>query len=138
VTEGVYLLDTSAWIPIKRAPFEPTSERILNLIGAGSIVVNQVVRLELLVGCLDRQDFAATRRDLLGLTELPISQSTWDMAAELGFRLRRAGHSIPVPDLLIAATAIQHDVIVIHDDKHFTGLAANSDLRVESYAESAA
>jgi predicted nucleic acid-binding protein len=39
-------------------------------------------------------------------------------------------HRIPLPDLLIAAVAQEHGLVVVHEDRHFELLA-----RVMSFAE---
>ena len=135
VTNHLYVIDTSAWIAVRRQPRAPQSERTLSLILEGLAAINPIVRLELLVGCRDESEFAETDRELSGLTDFEMLDITWDTAARLGFNLRRKGVTVPVPDLLIAASAIEHEAVVVHADKHFIDIAQHSDLRVESYAE---
>jgi len=65
-----------------------------------------VVKVELLVGARDEEDFEQLSRDLEALEEIPIAKEVWLGAARLGYTLRRNGITVPLPDLLIAQLAI--------------------------------
>ena len=103
---------------------------------ARSVATNDVIRVEMLVGCRTPQEYAINDQRFRGLNQLAIARDIWDAAAGLGFALRRRGVTTAFPDLLIAASALQHSAIVVHADADFDLIAQHSDLRVESYVES--
>ncbi len=90
----------------------------------------------MLVGCRTEREYAINDQRFRGLVQLTVNKPTWDEAAGLGFALRRKGVTAGLPDLIIAASALEHDAIVVHADADFDNIAKHSDLRVESYAES--
>ena len=90
----------------------------------------------MLVGCRTPEEYTTNDQRFRGLVQLPIEQAIWEAAAGLGFALRRRGVTSALPDLLIAASALEHDAIVVHADTDFDRIAQHSDLRVESYTES--
>ena len=112
------------------------SSRFASLVAARSVATNDVIRVEMLVGCRTPQEYAVNDQRFRGLIQLPIGQAIWDAAAGLGFALRHRGVTTALPDLLIAASALEHDAIVVHADADFDNIAKHSALRVESYAES--
>jgi predicted nucleic acid-binding protein len=90
----------------------------------------------MLVGCRTPQEYAVNDQRFRGLIQLPIEPFVWEAAAGLGYALRRRGVTTALPDLLVAASALEHDAIVVHADADFDKIAEHSDLRVESYAQS--
>ena len=75
-------------------------------VGPALFCVNDLVRLECLVGPLRRHDAdlrAAYVRQFEALRVLDMGREVYDLAAEL-----RAHHGVKTPDALHAATAIQH------------------------------
>jgi predicted nucleic acid-binding protein len=136
-SSSVYLVDTSIWIGLQRGELSDTlSDRLLSLLAAELIATNNVVRTEMLVGCRTEPEYNVNGERFSGLVELRLNHSVWEGTAALGFSLRRRGVTVALPDLLIAASALEHDAVVVHADKDFDKIAAHSDLRVESYAES--
>ncbi len=52
---------------------------------------------------------------------LPLNRTLMRQFARIRGYLRRSGQSIPDPDLLIAATAIHHNLMVVtHNTRHFS------------------
>jgi predicted nucleic acid-binding protein len=133
----MYLVDSSIWIRIlRRRAYANLQEMVIPHLMSGNAAVNKVVRTEVLVGARDEREYGAFAWQLDTLTDLAIGDSTWSNAAELGYRLRRVGFTTGIPDLLIAASAIEHDAVLMHADSDFDRIAQHSDLRVESYVES--
>lgn len=95
-----------------------------------------MIRLELELGCRTTGEAVTLRQRLTGVTMFPVDDSTWRSASDIGFHLRRQGLIVAVPDLLIATTAIQHGLVLVHYDSAFDKVADHTDLRVESYAKS--
>jgi len=135
VSSHLFLLDTSVWIHLnRRNPPGRILHRADSLIAANLAAFNQVIRGEILIGCRTEREYLANNTQIGALLELPLHQPAWDAAANLGFALRRKGLTVALPDLLIAASALEHDAIVVHADADFDNIARHSDLRVESYA----
>ncbi len=81
-----------------------------------------MVRLEVLRGMknsLQRDDMAAFF-DVL--CNVPTDNRLWEAAADLGWKLNRAGHTIPAQDVLIAACALRAGVPVLTADRHFEAI----------------
>lgn len=134
--DPVYFLDTSVAIRLlRRRPSEILAVRVKPLIEGQRAIFNDVVRAELLIGCKTDGEQSLVREWLAGLTELKVKDDTWDRAADLGFHLRRKGVNSSLPDLLIAASAVETGAVVMHVDGDFDFIAKHSDLRVESYVE---
>ncbi len=131
------MLDTTVWVYLnRRDPPERLASRAKQLIAANLAAFNQVIRAEILVGCRDDREYWTNNSQISALRELPLHRPIWDAAIGLGFALRRKGVTARLPDLLIAASALERDAIVVHADSDFDNIAKHSDLRVESYAES--
>jgi len=131
--EGV-LLDTSAWI----AFFSPTGHDVLKqevrtALQEERVHVCPVVISELLVGARDRKAVARLADLLSALSDAPIRQETWRRAADLGFSLRRKGHSVPLPDLLIAAICSEASLDLWHLDGHFEVVAPCAKIKTRSF-----
>ncbi len=134
----IYLCDTSIWVWLaRRRAREDLTSRVVDLVAGRAVVVNDVIRMEVLTGCRDDAEFATNDQQFEALQLLPLRRETWRLAARLGFSLRRLGISAGLPDLVIAASAIEHDAIVLHMDSDFDLIAEHSDLQVESYAAAA-
>ncbi len=137
MSNHLYLLDTSIWVLVlRRQPPGQLAQRVQALVEGNAAAVNQIVRLEVLAGCKTPREYSDLDDKLKGLAGLEIGQGTWDRAASLAFDLRRRGTTPSVPDVIIAASAVENDAVLVHADSDFGLIAANSDLRVESFAPS--
>jgi len=93
--------------------------------------INGIIWAEVLRGRSDphvRDRFDATFSTMLFLTLTPGAQRR---AARLAWDLDRRGDMIPLPDILIGVTALEHDAAVLTFDRHYRkipGLVAVSDL----------
>ncbi|MBR4986562.1 MAG: VapC toxin family PIN domain ribonuclease, partial [Proteobacteria bacterium] len=87
--------------------------------------INEYIYQELLQGARDEKEFVTLREYL---SELPIYSlrfglQSFENAARLNFRCRRKGITIrSTVDLLIAETAIENDLILLHDDQDYVNL----------------
>ena len=132
----LYLVDSSIWIHFARRRLpEDVVRRVFELMDGDLVASNQVVRTEVLVGSRDAAHYARNEAEFDGFVDLPITRSTWDAAAALGFSMLRRGVSASLPDLMIAASAREHSAVVLHADKGFDRIADGAALLVESYAE---
>ncbi|THI84940.1 MAG: PIN domain nuclease [Nitrospira sp. CG24A] len=90
-------------------------DRLKELLIAGSVWICWPIRAELLIGVKASERMAILNEQLAALEQAPILDQTWDRAARLGHQLARKGQSVPLPDLLIAATALLHDLPIINE-----------------------
>ena len=67
---------------------------------------------------------------LRSITILWLNQDVADKASEIYSNLRRSGRTIPDTDVLIAATALAHNLILATDDSHFQRV---EDITVENW-----
>jgi len=110
------LVDSNVFIALSRLRIDPTrwlGSRLEDIYTCG------MVRLEVLRGMKNpgkRDDMTAFFNVLCNV---PTDNRLWDAAAELGWKLDRAGNTIPAQDVLIAACALRAGVPVLTADRHF-------------------
>ncbi len=115
------LLDTSAYSEFMRG--NPEAREILQL--ADLVCLNPVILGELKSGFLRERRRKENERLLEQFREsprvalMPIDDETSDRYAVIRNSLQDAGTTIPVNDIWIAATAMQHGLIVVTTDPHF-------------------
>lgn len=126
---GRFVADKSAFEQQRHS--EAAAGLLRALAADGALYMTEIVALELLYSARNAEDYE-TRWDDLGT--LPWLRLTEGVAARaLAIQRQLAGigrHRRPIPDLLVAATALEHDVAVLHYDHDF-------DLIVESTGLSA-
>jgi predicted nucleic acid-binding protein len=114
------LIDTSAWIvSFKKAGDAELKEFMKRSIVAGSAVTSPIIILELVQGCRTEPERDTLKIRLESLDVLAITSDVWERSYALGFSLRREGLTIPTADLIVAATAIHYDCILLHHDRHY-------------------
>jgi len=111
--DRLLLLDKSALV---RATAE--------MLELGEICLCAVVRLEVLYSARSAADYERIETDLDAFRELRIDAETIATAVSAQKDLSRRGrHRVPIPDLLIASCAQQHQAGVLHHDRHYDALA---------------
>ncbi|MBI4201934.1 MAG: PIN domain-containing protein [Chloroflexi bacterium] len=128
------LIDSSVWLEVllPRQGDAPLSRRVSRLVAEDLAATMPLIKLELLRGTRTREEWQSLGRFLASLRQLPLHDATWEEAFDLGFQLRRAGVTVPTPDIVIAALALSEDVVLLHRDRHFDQMAAHVPLKVES------
>lgn len=119
----MYLVDTSVWIDFFKANPTLAVERLKMLLTAGTDVgLTTTILQEILQGTTDDRQFAKyqsyfeTQPIYLPQDSIAIAVS----AARIYFDCRRCGITIRSSnDCLIAQTAIEHNLILLHDDEDF-------------------
>lgn len=128
------LVDTSAWLFALRKDFMPEIKaRIALLLGENRVLTTGIIRLELLGGTRSEAEYARLKKHLSGLESIETDEPLWDMACEIGFKLKRKGITVPYTDILISSCALAKDCSVLHADKHFDILAEHIGLQCESF-----
>lgn len=126
------LPDTSVWVHYFRRPVRPRLQlRIQELTVSDSLATCDVVRLELLRGARDDDEFTRIDRLLNAARRLPTGDREWEEAIRLGYRLKRVGVAVSVTDLLVAVVAMTYNVILVHADDGFEQMRPHCNLITE-------
>lgn len=126
-----YLADKSA---LSRLGHEEVRGRLEPLIEGGLVATCSVVVLEVLFSARSPADYRGTRERLsLALELADMDQAVLDRAVELQALLaERSQHrGVALSDLMIAATAERHGLVVLHHDADFDRVAAVSGQPME-------
>ena len=119
----MYLVDTSVWIDFFRASANPAVVRLKEALRAGSeIAVSATILREILQGTADERQFRKYRSYFetqpICLPQDPVKTAI--AAARLYFDCRRQGVTVRSSnDCLIAHTALEHGLILLHNDEDF-------------------
>lgn len=119
----VYLADKSA---LEQRRHSRVARDVLALLLAeGALASTHVVALEVLYSARNVADYETLRADVGSLPWLPCDEQAMDRAMAVQHQLALRGqHRLPLPDLMIAATAEVHDATVLHYDHDFDLIAA--------------
>ncbi|MGZ8597944.1 MAG: type II toxin-antitoxin system VapC family toxin [Actinomycetota bacterium] len=128
------IADTSAWIDMRRGNDRSSTRHLRQLLERGAdVTLTEPIIMELLAGCRNDREVAATRRRLLGL---PLARvrglETYERAAAVERACVRAGQPVRSGmDCLIAAVAIREGATLLHADRDFEVIARHTELRIE-------
>lgn len=126
------LVDTSVWIDFFRADDLAHVQRLESLIEQGeNIALCGVILTEILQGIRDDRAFERTRTYLGFLQLLPMTQEIFIEAAHVYRTLRAKGITVRKPvDCMIAATALVHQVQLLHNDRDLAAIAQHYPLQI--------
>lgn len=113
------VVDTSVWVQYFRDPQSAHGDEVERLIGAGEVALVGVVYTELVRGARDERELLLLKHRLEALPFIEVSREIWRRAGELLFQLRRQGVSVPLPDAIIAAIALEGGHQLYTLDEHF-------------------
>lgn len=115
-----YLLDKSAWVQTRYS--RDAARRLADLVRRGDLALCTMTALEILYSARGKEEY---NRDYSRLATLQwVDLSTPRSAAELQHALAQRGwHRTSIPDVVIAATAAEHDLTVLHYDSDYERLA---------------
>jgi predicted nucleic acid-binding protein len=121
----MFLLDASVLIDLSRGLVTPATEFVSARDDHEELATTGIIFQEVLQGARDERTFEALRDALYGMLVLdPRELSTYEVAAQLYRRARRDGVTIRSPnDCLIAAIALEHGALLVHNDRDFFSLA---------------
>ena len=116
-----YLADKSA---LARMTDTAVAERLAPLVLGGQVATCAVIDLEVLYSARSLGDYEEILVERGALPTLPLTETVASRALDVQHLLARRGqHRVPVPDLLIAATAEVNGVAVIHYDADYDRIA---------------
>lgn len=114
------LVDTSAWVELLRATGSPVERALAEALGSTQALwLTGVVLQEVLQGARTAAQADELRRILAACTVVePVFPETYEHAASLYRRCRRAGRSVRgTVDCLVAAVAMEHGPTVLGGDR---------------------
>lgn len=120
------LIDSSVWIDWLRGSDTDAVRFVQAREPQEDIALTQMVYLEVLQGVSSQRQFSATQKVLSAQTMLlPLDPlQTFEAAALLYRRARAMGLTIrKSTDCLIAAMALEHGALLVHNDRDFVALA---------------
>jgi predicted nucleic acid-binding protein len=122
----VILVDSSVWIDWLRSADTSAVRFIQERESSDELALTHMIYLEVLQGVRSERQFNATQA-VLGaqlMLEPAHGLDTLAAAAQLYRRARNAGFTIrKSTDCLIAAVAIEHGALLVHNDRDFLALA---------------
>lgn len=119
-----YLLDTSVWAR-RRQP--GVAERVVPLIGVGLVATCSVLDAEALYTTRGAEEYERQRDERRAAYEFLVTdQEVWDRALDVQRELaaRSMTRAVGMSDLLVAAVAELHRVVVLHYDADFDHVAS--------------
>lgn len=119
------LLDSSVWIDASRGRATDATQYVQTRGDHEEIATTGVIFQEVLQGIRNPGDYERMRQVLWSALILePRELSTYEVAAQLYLSARAKGFTIRRPnDCLIAALALEHGALLVHNDRDFIALA---------------
>lgn len=123
----MYLVDTSVWIGYMRGEENEATGRFVEVVERGHpFGITGVIYQELLQGAASKTkfDYLAEYLSTQRFYHPRNPVESYGEAALIYFRCRRAGVTVRSSvDCLIACIAIEHDLMLLHDDSNFENMA---------------
>ena len=128
------LVDTSVWIDVLRDKKGHVVQAFRKRIEEKTDVLTRFTQLELLQGARNEKEWTSLDEYLATQYYLETSEGTWRNAARAYFDLRRRGITVNSPiDCCIACIAIEHGVLLLHQDRDFIRMARHLPLEEEYF-----
>ena len=129
------LVDTSVWIDIFRDGTGKAADRVLSIVGEDDLALTRFSQMELLQGAADEREWATLAEYLGGQDYLEVAGTTWRDAARIYYELRRRGRTVrSAIDCCIAQIAMEHQALLLHNDRDFETIAEIRPLAAQRVA----
>ncbi len=116
----MFLIDTSVWIGVLRDKTGVVRQSLEAIIKDESIFLNRFTQMELLQGCRDEREWTLLETYLQEQDYIESTPNTWVAAARIYYDLQRQGLTVRSSiDCCIAQLAIEHQLILVHNDRDF-------------------
>lgn len=123
------LIDTSVWMKLFRDDSADFKQSLVKTINNQDYYLSRFSQTELLQGCLDEQEWSTLNSYLETQDYLDPSTESWTVAARIYYNLRRQGITVRnTIDCCIAASAIEHNLLLLHIDRDFEAIAQETSL----------
>lgn len=125
------LFDTGVWTWVRDRRFPELAEWFNAAVGAGLVLVCDLVVLELTRLAPNEQRAREIAGRLAAFEAIPMPAELWSWARQTQLSLSGGGdhRRVPPADLLFAAAAVEADVTLVHYDRDYERIAAVSGLR---------
>jgi len=114
-----FLIDSTIWIEFFKGKNNTINDLVFTLIDEDKIYYNGVILSELLIGATNEKEFSFLESNFEGFRHLETDKTIFSKTAQMGFKLRRKGVTLPLTDLIIAAHASHFGLTVVTADPHF-------------------
>ena len=129
------LIDISIWINVFKDKNGVYTSDLYQELGGRDIVLTRFQQLELLQGCRNENEWQKLGEYLDGQDYVEMHSTTWQAAARIYFDLRKKGITIRnVVDCCIAQIAMEHRILLIHDDRDFTVIGDHRPLQHQQWS----
>jgi predicted nucleic acid-binding protein len=126
------LVDTTVWIDFfadRNVPHVAALQKVIET--EEDLCICGVILAEVLQGIRSDADYIETKNYLDDLISLPMRQATYVGAAQVYRSLRKRGVTIRKPvDCMIASVAIEHDIVLLHNDRDLNDIAKHTKLKI--------
>ena len=120
---SLVLVDTSAWIDFFRDDSSPYGAVVDALLQENLVCTTGLVKAEMLPGARTKKEFNLLKEYFNALPFLTDPVDMWDKVIAGQRKLKQKGiNGVGIPDLIVAATAMAHDVEVFSKDRHFVSI----------------
>jgi predicted nucleic acid-binding protein len=127
------LVDTSVIIAFLKGRENAAAAKFSALLDSGiPFGINSIIYLEVLQGVRNVREFNTVKRYLgdQRFYELNDIRKSYEQAAMIYYKCRKRGITVSSTiDCLIAQTAIENDLILLHDDKDYEKIAKVASLK---------
>ena len=122
------LIDTSVWVKLFRTNND-FKQTLIETINGRNYYLSRFTQTELLQGARNEQEWLQLNNYLSTQDYIEPSISSWSHAARIYYELRRQGITVRnTIDCLIAASAIEYDLLLLHNDRDFEAIASGTSL----------
>ena len=124
------LIDTSVWIKLFRDRDDGRyKQTLIKAIDDRDYCLSRFTQTELLQGAKDEKQWTELSNYLSTQDYIDLSIQSWSHAARIYYDLRHQGITVRnTIDCLIATSAIEHDLLLLHDDRDFEAIAHGTTL----------
>lgn len=128
------LIDTSVWISVFRDRSGHIGKQLKTLIAEREVLLSRFTQLELLQGSLNEKEWTLLSTYLETQDYVELTSHSWQAAARIYYDLRRQGLTVRSPiDCCIAQSALENDLLLIHNDRDFETIAQVRSLQHERF-----
>ena len=123
------LIDTSVWIKLFRDKQGKFKQTLIKAIDGKDYYLSRFTQTELLQGAKNEREWTELNNYLSTQDYIDPSVPSWSNAARIYYELRRQGITVRnTIDCLIATSAIEHDLLLLHDDRDFEEISKGTSL----------